>query len=192
MLFKQAFLDGIKTGKVNLAFRKWKKLAVKEGSQIKTGIGLVEVGKIVIVKENQIKDVDAKKAGFDNAKQLIKSLSSIEIGDIYKIQVRYYSPDPRIKLREQTKLTDNELLILKQKLNQLDRRSKQGYWTENILTAIEENPKLRAVELAKLTGKEKVWLKLNIRKLKNLGLTISYHPGYTLSELGKVYLRSLE
>jgi len=141
MLFKQVNLDGLKAGKVNLAFRKWKKPAAKEGSQIKTGIGLVEIGKIEIVKENQIKDVDAKNAGFDNAVQLIKKLSLIDVGDIYKIQVRYHSPDPRIKLREQTNLTDKEFLILKQKLNQLDKRSKQGYWTENVLTAIKENPK---------------------------------------------------
>jgi hypothetical protein len=44
---------------------------------------------------------------------------------------------------------------------------------------------------AKKTGFEKAWLKINIRKLKNLGLTISHNPGYTLSPRGKAYLALL-
>lgn len=45
------------------------------------------------------------------------------------------------------------------------------------------------MDLAAITGFEKIWLKLNIRKLKNLGLTISHEIGYELSPLGKLYLK---
>ncbi|MEM7550324.1 MAG: hypothetical protein AAF363_11640 [Bacteroidota bacterium] len=43
-------------------------------------------------------------------------------------------------------------------------------------------------------SREKEWLKLNIRKLKNLGLTISHNPRYEISPLGIAYieLRNVE
>ena len=34
--------------------------------------------------------------------------------------------------------------------------------------------------------------KLNVRKLKNLGLTLSFPVGYQLTELGQTYLDGLE
>ena len=40
---------------------------------------------------------------------------------------------------------------------------------------------LPAGDLAKKADAEKEWLKINVRKLKNLGLTISHQPGYELS-----------
>ncbi|WP_294276703.1 hypothetical protein [uncultured Chryseobacterium sp.] len=42
-----------------------------------------------------------------------------------------------------------------------------------------------------MTGFEKEWLKLNIRKLKNMGLTISHTVGYEISPLGSEYLKKL-
>ena len=47
---------------------------------------------------------------------------------------------------------------------------------------------MSAQELADRSGYEKEWLKLNVRKLKNLGLTESLHPGYRLSPRGAAYL----
>jgi hypothetical protein len=41
-----------------------------------------------------------------------------------------------------------------------------------------------AATIARQIGFEKDWLKINIRKLKNLDLTISHDPGYTLSPRG--------
>ena len=58
-------------------------------------------------------------------------------------------------------------------------------------SAIAEHPHLAAAELAERTGFDKEWLKLQVRKLKNLGLTISHHPGYELSPRGRVVLRRL-
>ena len=43
-----------------------------------------------------------------------------------------------------------------------------------------------------MTGFEKEWLKLNIRKLKNLGLTISHNVGYRLSPLGEHFIEELK
>lgn len=191
MLFKETHLNGIKSGKINLAFRKWQKASVKEGSLLHTSIGLVAISKLETVSENDITDQDALKAGFTDKKQLLKSLTNTATGMIFKISVRYHSPDPRIKLREQTELSEQQFTNLKKKLERLDNHSKQGPWTEKILLTLKDNPNLHAIGIAKLTGFEKEWLKLNIRKLKNLGLTISHTVGYELSPKGNVLLNKL-
>jgi len=78
---------------------------------------------------------------------------------------------------------------LKAALDNLDKFSKVGKWTTKTLQVIKENPKMKAADLAVKAKKEKEWLKLNVRKLKALGLTISHEPGYTLSPRGEEYLR---
>lgn len=191
MLIKQKQLDGIMSGKISLAFRKWKNLSVKKDSLLKTSIGLVKIEDISETEMSQITEDDAKLAGYDNVKTLINELEKTVNGVIYKIQLSFYSPDPRIDLRQKQQITDEELEELKEKLLNLDKFSKQGKWTVKVLKAIQENPKLPAVELAAKVNKEKEWLKTNVRKLKNLGLTISHEPGYTLSPLGAYFLNVL-
>lgn len=191
MLFKSVHLEGIKSGAITLAFRRWEKAAVKQGSLQKTFIGLVEIVSIAPVRENKITEKDSVKAGFENREQLLKSLRQTGTGSIYKIGVRYYSEDPRIALRE-AKLTGINFSELKSKLDRLDRYSREGPWTKKILKVINDHPQKRAADLASLMGYEKMWLKLNIRKLKSLGLTISHEVGYELSPLGKDVLKKIK
>ena len=191
MLFKQRQLEGIRTGKVTLAFRKWKSTELKRGSQLKTSIGLVEITDIAIINEPHINEIDAEKAGFPSLEALMHSVHVNKEGRIYKIHVRYFGEDPRVRLRSKTKLGQGEISALKAKLLQLDKYSRNGFWTRDILLAIEENPKLRAADLATKTGKTKEWLKLNIRKLKNLGLTVSHDPGYELSDTGRLFIENI-
>ncbi|WP_439489954.1 ASCH domain-containing protein [Algoriphagus sp.] len=192
MLFKEIHLSGIKSGKITLAFRKWQKSSIKIGSLLHTAFGLVEIRKIETVNENDITDKDALNAGFADNNQLLKSFPHNSTGTIFKISLSYHSADPRIKLREQTQLSELQFTELKKKLERLDNQSKQGHWTKKVLLTIKDNPNLHAIGIAKLTGFEKEWLKLNIRKLKNLGLTISHTVGYELSPLGKTFVLRLK
>ncbi|SKD09032.1 hypothetical protein SAMN05660461_4910 [Chitinophaga ginsengisegetis] len=190
MLFKEEHLEGISSGKVSLAFRKWKKPAVNKGSLINTSIGVVAITDITECGINQLSEADAMAAGYKNLAALHATLNKMPEGILYKIRVRYHSEDPRIKLREQTSLTTDAITALTAKLARLDQYSTQGNWTAAVLEAIRKHPCLKAAALAELLGKEKDWLKGNIRKLKNLGLTISQTEGYTLSPLGEEYLHS--
>ena len=188
MLFKQKDLEGIKAGNITLSFRNWKKLSVNVGSEIKTTVGVVKIGSIREVKLEDITDEEAKAAGFASAKSLTGLLASQKEGKIYKIAVTYLQEDPRIELREQNVITEEEFNEIKKALENLDKFSKVGKWTIKTLQAIRENPKMKSADLAVITKKEKEWLKLNVRKLKGLGLTISHEPGYSLSPRGEVYL----
>ena len=190
MLIKQAHLKKIKEDEISLAFRKWKKKRVKKGSLIKTSIGLIKILDITEITANEISHQDASKAGYDELHELREILDSKE-GTVYKIILQYHSEDPRIELRNRTEVSVAELETIKTKLERFDQYSKQGDWTLAVLHLIEENPKLKASELAKLLQMDKHRLKINIRKLKNLGLTISHETGYSLSPLGIAVLKKL-
>ncbi|WP_194775718.1 hypothetical protein [Pararhodonellum marinum] len=161
MLFKQVHLQGIRSGDISLAFRKWDKASVNQGTLLKTAIGLVEIFSIATIEEDLITEVDVLRAGFENKEQLLKSLRDDDKGNIYRIEVRYHSEDPRIELRDQ-KLTDERYETLKEKLIRLDKYSKQGNWTQKILLTIKDNPHLHAIGITNLTGFQKEWLKINI------------------------------
>jgi len=189
MLIKQKHLEGIKAGTISLAFRKWKKLAVTAGSLVKTSVGVIKIVSTKEISLKEITDSEANKAGFSSAQALIQLLESQKDGLIYKIEVAFDSEDPRVELRENVTLEDEDFETLKAALDNLDKFSKVGKWTTKTLQVIQENPKMKAADLAGKAKKEKEWLKLNIRKLKGLGLTISHEPGYTLSPRGEEYLR---
>lgn len=192
MLLKQSRLLKIKSGDASLVFRKWKRPLVNKGSIIKTSVGQIEILDIMEVKKENITQDEAIQGAYKNLDDLINNLQKIKEGKTYKIELRYHSEDPRIKLREQSIITDEDYELLLKKLQRLDKYSKQGSWTLLFLNAIKNNPELRAEDLANKIGKEKMWLKIHVRKLKNLGLTISHKVGYTISPLGKSMLNRLE
>lgn len=191
MLFKQKHLDGIKEGKVSLAFRKWKSTPLKKGSLLKTSVGIVEITDIAIINQPHINEIDAQKAGFINLESLLKSIYSEDAGKIYKIHVRFLKEDKASKPKEKSSLSQGEIDMLKAKLLQMDKYARHGFWTKDILTSIKDNPKLSLTQLSEKTGKTKEWLNLNIRKLKNLGLTVSLDPGFDLSPTGKLLMEQL-
>lgn len=190
MLFTQAHLQGIQDGTITLAFRKWAKPAAKAGSLFKTAIGQIEIVAVEPVLEASITASEAQAAGYASRSELLAQLAE-RPGSVYRIALRYHSPDPRLALREQRNLSTEDTASLLRKLARLDATSRQGPWTREVLDAVARHPHLRAADLAKRMGKEKEWLKLNVRKLKNLGLTISHHPGYEISPLGKLILKKL-
>ena len=57
-----------------------------------------------------------------------------------------------------------------------------------MLRTIAERPAVRAADLAASFGRETQSFKLDVRKLKNLGLTLSLEVGYRLSPRGEAYL----
>jgi hypothetical protein len=189
MLFKQKHLEGIKAGNISLAFRKWKKLQVNADSLVKTSVGVIRINSTEKIDLNKITDEEAQKAGFSGAQSLIQLLENQKDGDIYRIEVAFDSENPETESNEKVSLDEEELETLKTELANLDKFSKIGKWTTKTLIAIQENPKMKAADLAVKARKEKEWLKLNIRKLTALGLTISHEPGYTLSPTGEEYLR---
>ena len=74
------------------------------------------------------------------------------------------------------------------RLDRFDAASSHGAWTRTTLGLVPEHPARRAPDLAEMVGRETAPFKLDVRKLKNLGLTTSLKIGYELSPRGRAYL----
>ncbi|MEM1248778.1 MAG: hypothetical protein AAGK22_20530 [Acidobacteriota bacterium] len=190
MLIKRAVLDRIESGEIDLIYRKWRKPTVKARGRLRTQIGMLDIVAVEQIAKSRITSDDASRAGFDSKAALVRELDGRD-GEIYRIEVRYGGEDPRIALRENADLSAEDIAELQERLARLDRASKRGPWTTTFLHLLNENPHVRAPDLAAGLGLEKPTFKNDVRKLKALGLTISHSPGYELSPRGKAYLATL-
>ena len=154
---------------------------MKKGSTIKTALGVIEIIHVEPVKDNDISAKDAAKAGYSSIGKLLDDLKKAD-GDIYKVKVRYLSEDPRLELREKTDLSEDDFKKLKTKLERLDKT--RGPWVLKVMKLIKRYPERRAGDLAEMMQMDKLDFKINVRKLKNLGLTVSHEIGYSISPLG--------
>lgn len=150
---------------------------------------MLEIRSVRRVGIQDLGEVDSARAGFDDLASLLTMLETRGSGDIYRVEVGRITPDPRLELREQTDLKPDDIEAISQELAGLDARSKSGPWTRSYLRVIAENPGVLAEKLASSVGVEKQVFKRRVRRLKELGLTISLSPGYELSPRGKEFLR---
>jgi hypothetical protein len=191
MLLRRAVLDAIVAGEVDLAFRKWKRPTVKTGGTLRTAGGLLQIEKVEPTSIEEISDDDARRAGLSLGK-LLEFLDQKEEGQVYRVELGSLVADPRVALREDDDLSDDDVERLIQRLNRLDQASRRGPWTRQFLRLLAENPHVRAQDIAHQVCQEKDAFKNDVRKLKALGLTISHSPGYELSPRGRELLSRLE
>lgn len=191
MLLAREALAKIEIGEVDLVFRRWKRPTVKSGGQLRTPAGVLEIRSVRQVDLGELEDSDARRAGFDSLESLRSSLQSRDSGDVYRVEVGRLLPDPRVELRARAYFDEGEIDALSEQLNAHDRRAKSGPWTRAYLRLIADNPNTLAETLASTVDVEKQVFKRRVRKLKELGLTISKSPGYQLSPRGEELIRLL-
>ena len=183
-------LEGIANGTIDRAFRRWDRPMVKAGGRQVTSIGVIGFESVEPIARESVTDADAACAGFESAAQLLRFLDRRPTGDIYRVTLRVVGPDPRVALRE-TVPDEAELEQLCRRLERLDRSSSHGPWTQQALDLIDAHPARRAGDLAVMAGRERLPFKVDVRKLKQLGLTASLPIGYRLSPRGRVLLERL-
>jgi hypothetical protein len=190
MLFPIAVLEGLADGTVTLAFRRWDAPRVRAGGRQRTPIGVIAFDAVEPISRHEVAEDDARASGFRDRDELIGFLDRRASGTIYRIRLRLEGPDPRVTLRGS--IPDaQQLRQTLTRLDRLDRASRHGAWTADVLRAIEDQPEVRAAEIAAQFGRETKAFKLDVRKLKELGLTESLTRGYRLSPRGRVVLEAL-
>lgn len=189
MLFRPSTLKGIADGTVTRAYRTWDRPRVRPGGKQRTPAGVVAFDAVEPVGRASLTDADARSAGLADLDELL-GLVDRRAGTIYRIDLHLAGPDPRVALRESAP-DEAEVADLVRRLERLDRASRHGPWTEAVLRAIDEGPGTRAADLAASFGRERDPFKLDVRKLKELGLTESLRPGYRLSPRGRSVLAAL-
>ncbi|HEY3008978.1 MAG TPA: hypothetical protein VGJ63_13085 [Micromonosporaceae bacterium] len=192
MLFEKRLRDGIADGSITAAFRRWRRPQVVAGGRYRTGLELIEMDAVDVVTEAEVIDADARDAGFPDAAAVIVILRARPAPDdalLYRLRFhRVGGPDPRAELARRDNLDAVELAEIDRRLDRLDRASPHGPWTRPVLLAIAKRPGVRAPDIAASFGRETAPFKVDVRKLKALGLTESMRVGYRLSERGRAYL----
>lgn len=191
MLIKNVVLDRIVAGEVDTLFRRQKRPTVKTGGTLRTRIGMLDIVRVDRIELADVTPRDAKRAGFGSVEEAVAELTQKPEGDFYRVRVRLGGVDPRVALREQSRISAAELAGLRERLARMDERSSHGAWTKQFLTMISDQPHTRAPDLAASIGWETKPFKDHVRKLKGLGLTISHSPGYELSPRGHAVLARL-
>ena len=191
MLIKNVVLDRIAAGEIDTLFRRQKRPTVKTGGTLRTSIGMLDIVRVDRIELDEISSGDAERGGFASVAEVISELTQKSAGDFYRVRVRPGGVDPRVALRENADLSPDELARVVAALVGFDQRSPRGPWTVEVLTMVAEQPHVRAPDLAVSIGWDTKPFKDHVRRLKELGLTISHSPGYELSPRGRIVLDEL-
>ena len=189
MLLEKRSRDGILDGSITVLFRRWKRSQVVGGRTYRTVAGLVDVTAVEVVDPATLTDRDAAPAGYPTADALRADLRGSETDPVFRLEVRLHTgPDLRQLLSEDADLDEAAVAEIDRRLARLDRAGATGPWTAVTLALIAANPGRRAPDRAAVLGRETAPFKLDVRKLKALGLTHSLPVGYRLSPRGSAYL----
>ncbi|MFD5179820.1 hypothetical protein ACFWM1_28715 [Nocardia sp. NPDC058379] len=190
MMLTDRVARGIASGDVTQVFRRWARPRVRAGGTLRTSAGTVEITAVDQVEAGAITDADARAAGEADADAVLAAFRGAAHYPVFRIAVRFLGPDDRIALSGRTDPDAHEVAEITAALARLDRASRRGPWTAAVLDVIVAHPGRRAGDLADLLGRDRESLKLDVRKLKNLGLTRSLEVGYEISPRGQAYLRA--
>lgn len=175
-------------GEITTTFRLWKSPHVKPGAVYPTPWGgAYRILDVRLVAARDLGDADAWAAGFPDRAALLRRVAAhtkarIAPGTtLYRVDVAYDVEAPRKRA-----LSVDEALA---RLARLDRATTP--WTRTALELIERLPRVVARALAAEVGWETLPFKVNVRKLKALGLTTSHAIGYELTPLGQACLDRL-
>jgi hypothetical protein len=182
MLLKADALADIKSGKIDIVFRRWKRSTVKAGGTLMTSAGVLAIDAVDPIRIEDITQDDLKRAGFASLDAFTAWLDTMKEGELCRIKLHYAGEDPRVALRERGDLSGAELAEIDAALARLDGKAP---WVDQALALIGKHPGRLAEELATEAGMERAPFKANVRKLKELGLTESLEIGYRLSPRGR-------
>jgi len=191
VLFKVRFYPGIVDGSITRTFRRWKRLQVVPGNRYRQPFGEIEVISAEEVAERSITVHDAELAGYGSRDDLLAELAKYGQGTPYRIDFRFAGADRRVALRHKDDLSEADIDALMKRLTRLDKASSHGPWTRRALELIDRNPAVVSTVLAAEMGVDRPMFKIDIRKLKESGLTESLEVGYRLSPRGKRLLAHL-
>lgn len=190
LLFKKPFWDGLTRGTITLTFRRWQKAHVRAGGRYRCHpIGVLLVSSVETVSVASISEADASATGFPSREALLAYLAELGPIDgqtqVWRVALAHVGDGDRLDLALEDRLSPSDVEAIKEKLARLDAR---GAWTGETLAIIEASPRVAASALAAKLGRETAPFKVDVRKLKHLGLTQSFEVGYEIAPRGRAFL----
>ena len=124
MRFEQRLRDGIHSGEIVLAFRRWKRSQVVPGHHYRTGIDMVEVESVDVVEPSSVDAAQAREAGYTSVGDLLASLRGDPAFPVYRVRLhRIDGPDPRDELARTASLTEADVAAITARLARMDKSS---------------------------------------------------------------------
>ncbi|HUC21641.1 MAG TPA: hypothetical protein VMA73_02970 [Streptosporangiaceae bacterium] len=189
MQFEPRLRNGLADGSITMAFRRWRRPQVVAGRPYRTGRGMVLAETVDIVTPAAITRAQARDAGYPSVDSLVSDLRGDPSLPLYRIRFRPLDgPDPRDELAATATISDADVAAITVRLARMDTASKRGPWTREVLEQIARQPGVVSTVLSAQLEWERADFKLHVRRLKELGLTISLDVGYRISPRGAAYL----
>jgi len=192
LLFQKRFHGGLVDGSIRLTFRRWQKPHVRPGGRYRCHpIGVLEVDSVDRVAAGTINEAEAHEAGFGSRDELLHFMSDGPAGpvtpdtEVWRVALHYGGDGDRVEIALDDHLSPKDVQTLARRLERL------GEWTIPTLRLIGRRPRVAASRLAASLGRERDPFKIDVRKLKRLGLTQSFEVGYELSPRGRALLAAL-
>lgn len=192
LLFQKRFHAGLVDGSIRLTFRRWEKPHVRQGGRYRCHpIGVLEVERVQRVPVLAITEEDARAAGFTSRDELLAFMADGPAGavgpdsEVWRVALHHGGDGDRVEIALDDQLSSEQVATLARRLERL------GPWTIPTLRLIRRRPRVAASVLARSLGRERDPFKMDVRKLKRLGLTQSFEVGYELSPRGRALLARL-
>jgi hypothetical protein len=190
LLFQKRFHAGLVDGSIRLTFRRWAKPHVRPGGRYRCHpIGVLEVDRVDRVPVQAITEEDARSAGFTSRDDLLGFMSDAgpvaPDTEVWRVALHHGGDGDRVEIALDDRLSPKDVETLSRRLDRL------GAWTVPTLRLIGRRPRVAASKLAASLGRERDPFKIDVRKLKRLGLTQSFEVGYELSPRGRALLGAL-
>lgn len=202
MLFNNAERAAIARGELTEAYRHWKpdRPQAAAGARHRLApFGMIEILEVAPADPAALTARNAKAAGFASRQALLDDIekwSRKYAGNtLFRVVFRFVGAgepgavDSRAVLASDAALSAEDVAAIAAKLDRMDARSSAGAWTLETLRLIAGHPGRRAGDLAEMLGRERLEFKRDVRKLKELGLTLSLEVGYELSPRGREWVR---
>lgn len=191
MLFPGALHGQLEEGTITVAFRRWRRPTVRTGGTLRYPRGVLAIDEVTRITPEEITRADAIAAGATGPEEVRGRPGTGGEGELYRIRFHHLGDDPRQQLQHDADLDAHEVEAIRERLKRMDARRRRGPWTIPTLRLLAERPGAPAGELAGELAVDRAVFKRDVRKLKELGLTISLSVGYELSPRGKAFLEGV-
>ena len=104
-----------------------------------------------------------------------------------RIELHHGGDGDRVEIALDAALSPEDVQAIAAKLARMDAKKP---WTKKTMALIDKYPRVAASQLAAKLGLETRPFKVDVRKLKKLGLTQSFEVGYEISPRGRAYLEA--
>jgi len=146
---------------------------------------MIEIDAMSVVSPESITHADAAAAGYPGVGALLDDLRGAPELPLYRVEFHHAGADPRTALAAGEQLGAEQRAELDRRLTGWTRRARTAHGPRT-LDVIAAKPGVRAGDLAAALDRERDPFKADVRKLKNLGLTLSLEVGYRLSRAASI------